>query len=51
MLLNARVVGDLQIVDHKIISVLENDNFWGGAKDIADLPQLFIVRRQHYFST
>lgn len=56
MLLNARVVGGLQIVDHgeaddKIISILENDNFWGTAEDISDLPQLLIERLQHYFST
>jgi inorganic pyrophosphatase len=56
ILLNARVVGGLQLVDHgeaddKIISVLENDNFWGRAEDIADLPQLLIERLQHYFST
>jgi inorganic pyrophosphatase len=56
VLLNVRIVGGLRGLDHgaaddKIIAVLENDNYWGGAEDIADLPPRLIERLQHYFST
>ena len=52
----ARVVGGLQLIDRgeaddKIIAVLENDLIWGGARDIADLPQILVERLSHYFST
>ena len=52
----ARVVGGLQLLDRgeaddKIIAVLENDLIWGGARDIADLPQILVERLRHYFST
>jgi len=56
IVLTAQVVGGLQMVDHgeaddKIIAVLENDNIWGKAQDIADLPSVLIERMRHYFST
>lgn len=56
VLLNARVVGGLQMVDHgeaddKIIAVLENDNIWGQAKDLSDVPAVLVERLRHYFAT
>ncbi len=56
VMLNARVVGGLQMIDQgeaddKIVAVLENDHFWGEAADIGDLPQALIERLSHYFST
>lgn len=56
VILNARVVGALQMVDSgeaddKIIAVLENDNFWGDVQDISGLPEILVERLQHYFST
>jgi inorganic pyrophosphatase len=56
VLLNARVVGGLQTIDHgeaddKIIAVLENDDFLDAAKDISDLPAILIERLRHYFAT
>lgn len=56
ILLNARVVGGIQMIDDgeaddKIIAVLDGDNIWGGVQDIADLPPIKTERLQHYFST
>ncbi len=56
VILNTRVVGGLQMVDDgladdKIIAVLENDNIWGHATDVSDLPQILIERLRHYFLT
>jgi len=56
ILVRARVIGGLQMIDHgeaddKIISVLENDYAWGDARDITDVPSVFIERLQHYFLT
>ena len=56
ILLNARVVGGIQMIDEgeaddKIIAVLEGDNIWGEVNDIKDLPQIKTERLQHYFST
>ena len=56
VILRAKVVGGLQMVDNdeaddKIIAVLANDNFWGNAEDISDLPYILIERLRHYFST
>jgi inorganic pyrophosphatase len=56
VLLTAKVVGGLRMVDHgeaddKIVAVLENDNVWGAAEDIADLPPILIERLRHYFTT
>ncbi len=56
VVLDARVVGGLLMIDHgmaddKIIAVLENDNVWGGATDIGDIPQRLVERLEHYFAT
>jgi len=56
VILNARVVGGLQVLDHgeaddKIIAVLENDNVWGRAEDLSDVPEVLVERLRHYFST
>jgi inorganic pyrophosphatase len=56
VLLNARVVGGLLMIDHgaaddKIIAVLQNDNIWGEATDIGDIPPRLVERLQHYFET
>ena len=56
ILLNARVVGGIQMIDggeadDKIIAVLEGDDIWGGVDDITDLPPIKTERLQHYFST
>ena len=56
VIVNARVVGGLQAVDDgeaddKIIAVLENDDVFGDAQDIDELPFVFIERLSHYFST
>ena len=56
IILHARVVGGFQMVDRseaddKIIAVLENDNIWGNAKSIKELPEALIHRLHHYFLT
>lgn len=56
ILLNARVVGGIQMIDEgeaddKIIAVLEGDNIWGDVNDIKELPPIKTERLQHYFST
>ena len=56
VILNARVVGGLDVndggeADDKIIAVLENDNVWGNAQDISDLPPILVERLRHYFGT
>jgi inorganic pyrophosphatase len=56
IIVRARVIGGLQMLDRgeaddKIITVLENDNVWGTARDIGDVPAVFVERLQHYFLT
>ncbi|MCB9896691.1 MAG: inorganic pyrophosphatase [Planctomycetes bacterium] len=56
ILLDARVVGGLQMVDggeadDKIIAVLEGDLFWGGVRDLHELPDKMVERLMHYFAT
>ncbi len=56
ILLDAVVVGGLRaidggVADDKIIGVLLNDNIWGAADDISHIPERFVERLQHYFST
>jgi inorganic pyrophosphatase len=56
VLLNARVVGGLQMVDDgeaddKIVAILQNDPVWGHVMDIAELPDVMYERLRHYFST
>lgn len=56
ILLRARVIGGLQMIDNgeaddKIIAVLENDFVWGEARNISDVPAVFVERLEHYFVT
>lgn len=56
VLLNAKVIGGLHMIDggeadDKIVAVLQNDNVWGGAEDITDVPPILIERLRHYFLT
>lgn len=56
VILNARIVGGLQVVDggeadDKLIAVLENDNIWGNVTDISELPSILVERLRHYFAT
>lgn len=56
IVLNARVVGGLQMIDNgeaddKIVAVLENDLFWGSVTELADLPDKMVERLTHYFET
>lgn len=56
VVLTARVVGGLQMVDggeadDKIIAVLDNDNIWGQARELEDLPSVLVERLRHYFLT
>lgn len=56
VILEARVVGGLHMIDQgeaddKIVSVLRNDTVWSGANGVSDLPEVFVERLRHYFST
>ncbi len=56
VILRARVVGGLQMIDggeadDKIVAVLDNDPFWRGANDIADISPALLERIRHYFET
>jgi inorganic pyrophosphatase len=56
VILRARVIGGLQLIDEgqaddKIVAVLANDMVWQNAKDISDLPAIFVERLRHYFET
>jgi inorganic pyrophosphatase len=56
VILTARVVGGLDVndggeADDKIIAVLQNDNVWGKAENISDLPAILVERLSHYFAT
>jgi len=56
IILAARVVGGIQAIDgteadDKIIAVLDNDQFWKGVVDVAQLPEVLIERLRHYFAT
>lgn len=56
VILRARVVGGLQAVDggeadDKIISVLDNDEFWRDVEDVSQLPTILVERLRHYFLT
>jgi inorganic pyrophosphatase len=56
IIIRGRVIGGLQMIDggeadDKIIAVLENDDVWGHARDIGDLPRVTVERLQHYFLT
>lgn len=56
VIVEARVVGGLQMVDHgeaddKIIAVLSNDPVYGAIHDVGDLPDVLVERLRHYFLT
>ncbi len=56
VILRARVIGGIQMVDNgeaddKIIAVLDNDQFWKTAHDVADVPPALLERLRHYFAT
>ncbi len=56
ILLDARVIGGLRMLDHgeaddKIVGVLDNDNIYGDAEDISDIPEVLVERLHHYFLT
>ena len=56
IIVRCRVIGGLQMIDRgeaddKIIAVLENDNMWGTATDVSEVPPVLIERLQHYFLT
>ena len=56
ILVRARVIGGLHMIAHgeaddKIVSVLDNDHVWGGARDLKDVPAVLVERLQHYFLT
>jgi len=56
IIVRGRVIGGLQMIDageadDKIVSVLENDYVWGGARNISDVPSVLVERLQHYFLT
>lgn len=56
ILLNARVIGGLQMVDggeadDKVVAVLHNDHMWGSVEDISELPEILVERLHHYFLT
>lgn len=56
ILLHARVIGGLPMLDDgeaddKIIAVLKGDHAWHDVKDIKDLPEIFVERLHHYFTT
>ena len=56
IIVRSRVIGGLQMIDDgeaddKIISVLENDDMWKGARNVSDVPSVLVERLQHYFVT
>lgn len=56
VLLTARVIGGIPMLDgdeadDKIIAVLEGDAVWGAARELGDLPTVWIERLRHYFTS
>jgi len=56
IILNARVVGGLQMIDggeadDKILAVLRNDTIWSGVSDVDGIPPALVERVRHYFLT
>jgi inorganic pyrophosphatase len=56
IILSARVVGGLQMTDHgeaddKVVAVLAQDNLWGHAVDVSEIPEVLVERLRHYFLT
>jgi inorganic pyrophosphatase len=56
VILRGRVIGGLHVfvvgqgVD-QFVAVRANDMVWQDAKDICDLPAIFVVRLRHYFES
>ena len=42
---------DFDEADDKLVAVLENDDAWGTASDLSDVPEVLIERLRHYFLT
>ncbi|TVR16521.1 MAG: inorganic pyrophosphatase [Balneolaceae bacterium] len=56
VILTARVIGGLHMIDQgeaddKIISVLNNDQYYKDIMNISELPEVIIERLRHYFGT
>ncbi len=56
VILTARILGGLPMLDggeadDKIVAVLANDEIWTDVRDISQLPERFVSRLRHYFST
>jgi inorganic pyrophosphatase len=56
VILSTRVIGGIHMIDRgeaddKIITVLDNDKYYEGVKDVSDLPNVLIERIRHYFGT
>ncbi|MEE9367581.1 MAG: inorganic pyrophosphatase [Pontiella sp.] len=56
VILRARVIGGMQMIDNgeaddKIIAVLDNDQFWKDAHEVADISPALLERLRHYFET
>ncbi len=56
VILTARVLGGLPMLDggeadDKIVAVLANDEIWADVQDVSQLPEQFVARLRHYFST
>ncbi|HKO92284.1 MAG TPA: inorganic pyrophosphatase, partial [Polyangiaceae bacterium] len=56
ILLNARVIGGIQMVDSneaddKIVAILDNDLVWDRVRELNELPAALLERLTHYFST
>jgi inorganic pyrophosphatase len=56
IIVRSHVIGGLQMIDggeadDKIISVLANDNVWGHARTLDDVPKELVDRLRHYFVT
>jgi len=56
IIVQSKIIGGFQMLDNeeaddKIIAVLKNDNIWGHAKKLSDIPDMIVERLHHYFST
>ncbi|HEY5647282.1 MAG TPA: inorganic pyrophosphatase [Pseudomonadales bacterium] len=56
VIVTARVLGGLPMLDggeadDKIVAVLANDEIWSEVRDISQLPERYVARLRHYFST
>jgi len=56
VLLTGRIVGGIRTTDRdeaddKLIAVLWNDQLWGSARELSELPEALVDRIRHYFAT